>query len=412
MATAPKRFRWGFLVVAAVLVGMILWLVYGNKKPARSNPAPTVAVTTTKAAVRDFPVVVTALGAAQAWQGVTIRAQVNGRLLSVPVKEGAEVRKGQLLAEIDPAPYQATLMVAQGAQRRDEAALDQARIDLQRFQTLLSQNSIAKQQADTQAALVKQLEGTVMVDKGQVAAAQVNVNYTRIASPVDGRVGVRLVDAGNVVSTQDTQGIIIVNEVSPIAVTFTVPQGDFQRLAALSNGFAKPLTTTALSQETGAPIGTGELVVADNRVDPNTGTVQMKARFANADRKLWPGQFVNVRMTVQTLQHAVTVPSTAVNQGPNGPFVFVVNHMGDNDDRARIQPVKVTTTQDFTAVIQEGIKPGDTVVTDGQLSLRPGSKVRMRSAEGAGGSGGPGGRGRRGGPGRAQGQAQGRPPAS
>jgi multidrug efflux system membrane fusion protein len=413
MATAPKRFRWGFLVVAAVLVGMILWLVYGNKKPARSNPAPTVAVTTTKAAVRDFPVVVTALGAAQAWQGVTIRAQVNGRLLSVPVKEGAEVKKGQLLAEIDPAPYKATLMVAEGAQRRDEAALEQARIDLQRYQTLLAQNSIAKQQADTQAALVKQLEGTVMVDKGQVAAAQVNVDYTRIVSPVEGRVGVRLVDAGNVVSTQDTNGIIVVNEVSPIAVTFTVPQGDFQRLADLSNGFSKPLTTTALSQETGATLGTGELEVADNRVDPNTGTVQMKAKFANGDHRLWPGQFVNVRMTVQTLEHAVTVPATAVNQGPNGPFVFVVAHEGGTDT-ARIQPVKVVTTQDFTAVIEEGVKPGDTVVTDGQLSLRPGSKVRMRSADGAGGAGGPGGRGggRRGGQGQAQGQSHGRPPAS
>jgi multidrug efflux system membrane fusion protein len=410
MATAPKRFRWGFLVVGAVLVGMIAWLVYGNKKPARTNPSPTVSVTTTKAAVRDFPVVVTALGAAQAWQGVTIRAQVNGRLLSVPVKEGAEVKKGQLLAEIDPAPYQATLMQAQGAQRRDEATLEQARIDLQRYQTLLSQNSIAKQQVDTQAALVRQLEGTVMVDKGSVAAAQVNVNFTRIPSPVDGRVGVRLVDAGNIVSTQDTGGIIVVNEVSPIAVTFTVPQGDFQRLANLSNGFSKPLTTQALSQETGAPLGEGELVVADNRVDPNTGTVQMKARFPNADRKLWPGQFVNVRMTVQTLQHAVTVPATAVNQGPNGPFVFVVNHDG-GADTARIQPVKVATTQDFTAVIQEGVQPGDTVVTDGQLSLRPGSKVRERPAAGAGGPGGPGGGEGRGG-GRRGGGGKGRPPAS
>jgi multidrug efflux system membrane fusion protein len=408
MATAPKRFRWGFLVVGAVLVGMILWLVYGNKKQARNNAAPTVAVTTTKAAVRDFPVVVTALGAAQAWQGVTIRAQVNGRLLSVPVREGAQVKRGQLLAEIDPAPYRAALLQAQGAERRDEAALEQARIDLQRYQTLLTQNSIAKQQVDTQAALVKQLEGTVMLDKGSVAAAQVNVNYCRIVSPVDGRVGVRLVDAGNLVSTQDTTGIITINEVTPIAVTFTVPQGDFQRLANLSNGFSKPLTTQALSQETGAALGTGELVVADNHVDANTGTVQMKAKFPNTDSRLWPGQFVNVRMTVQTLQHAVTVPATAVNQGPNGPFVFVVAHQGTNDT-ARMQPVKVTTTQDFTAVIQDGVKPGDTVVTDGQLSLRPGSKVHMRSADGAGGAGGSGG-GRPGGGGK--GQNQGKPPAS
>jgi membrane fusion protein, multidrug efflux system len=410
MATAPKRFRWGFLVVGAVLVGMIAWLVYGNKKPTRANPSPTVAVTTTKAALRDFPVVVTALGAAQAWQGVTIRAQVNGRLLSVPVKEGTEVKKGQLLAEIDPAPYQATLMQAQGAERRDQAALEQSRIDLQRYQTLLSQNSIAKQQVDTQATLVKQLEGTVMLDKGSVAAAQVNVNYTRIVSPVDGRVGVRLVDAGNIVSTQETGGIIVVNEVSPIAVTFTVPQGDFQRLANLSNGFSKPLITQALSQETGSPLGEGELVVADNRVDPNTGTVQMKARFPNTDSKLWPGQFVNVRMTVQTLQHAVTVPATAVNQGPNGPFVFVVNHDGAGDT-ARIQPVRVATTQDFTAVIQEGVNPGDTVVTDGQLSLRPGSKVKERPAAAAGGPGGPGGSEGRGGGRRGDG-GKGRPPAS
>jgi multidrug efflux system membrane fusion protein len=406
MATAPRRFRWGFLVVGAILVGMIAWLVYGNKKPARPNAAPVVAVTTTKAALRDFPVVVTALGAAQAWQGVTIRAQVNGRLLNVPVAEGANVKKGQLLAEIDPASYKAALMQAQGAQRRDEAALEQARIDLQRYQTLLAQNSIAKAQVDTQAALVKQLEGTVMVDKGSVAAAQVNVNYTRIVSPVDGRVGVRLVDPGNIVSVNDTGGIIVVNEVSPIAVTFTVPQGDFQRLANLSGGFSRPLTTQAMSQETGALLGVGQLNIADNRVDPNTGTVQMKARFANADRKLWPGQFVNVRLTVQTLSNAVTVPATAVNQGPNGPFVFVVNHVSPTEDRARMQPVKVVTTQDFTAVIQEGVKPGDTVVTDGQLSLRPGSKVRARGEGGAGGPGGRGG-GRRGG-----GQGRGKPPAS
>jgi membrane fusion protein, multidrug efflux system len=403
MATAPKRFRWGFLVVGAVLVGLIAWLVWGNKKQARPNQSPTVAVTTTRAAMRDFPVVVTALGAAQAWQGVTIRAQVNGRLIAVPVAEGAEVKKGQVLAEIDPAPYKAALLQAQGAERRDEAALDQARIDLKRYQTLLSQQSIASQQVDTQAALVKQLEGTVMLDRGQVDAAQVNVNYTRIVSPVEGRVGVRLVDPGNIVSTTDTNGIIIVNEVSPIAVTFTVPQGDFQRLANLSNGFSKPLVTQALSQETNQPIGQGSLNVADNHVDQSTGTVQMKARFPNTDRHLWPGQFVNVRLTVQTLQNAVTVPATAVNQGPNGPFVFVVN-----DDKARIQPVKVATTQDFTAVIQDGVKAGDTVVTDGQLSLRPGSKVKARNADGSGGGAGAPGGGKRGG----KGKGQGKPPAS
>jgi multidrug efflux system membrane fusion protein len=400
MAAPHKRFRWGFVVAGVVLVGLIAWLALGNKKAPKTNGAPTVAVAATKAEARDFPLVVTAIGAAQAWQGVTVRAQVNGRLLSVPVKEGAEVKKGQLLAEIDPAPYKAALMQVQGAERRDEATLEQARIDLRRYQTLAAQDSIAKAQVDTQAALVKQLEGTVMLDKGAVGVAQVNVNYTQIHSPVDGRVGVRLVDPGNLVSTSDTGGIVTVNQITPIAVTFTIPQGDFQRLASVSSGFSKALRTEALSQETGAVAGVGQLIVADNHVDPSTGSVQMKARFDNGDRKLWPGQFVNVRMTVETLKQAVVVPAAAVNQGPSGPYVFLVDH-GPNEDKAKMQLVKVTVTQDGSAVIQEGVKPGDTVVTDGQLALRAGSKVRVRPADGAGaaaaggrrGAGGKGGKG-------------------
>lgn len=386
---AKGRFRWGFVVLAAVVVGLCAWLAFGGKKVAKAPPSPVVAVTTAKVAVRDFPMVVTALGAAQAWQGVLIRAQVSGRLLAVPVAEGSEVKAGQTVALIDPAPYRAALMQAQGALHRDQALLDAAKIDLARYQKLAAQNSIASQQVDTQAALVKQHEGTVMVDQGSVAAAQVNVNYTTIKSPVTGRVGVRLVDPGNLVSTTDTTGIITINEVTPIAVTFTIPEGDFQRLANASNGFRKPLLTEALSQETNASVGTGLLSVTDNHVDPSTGTVQMKAKFANEKRALWPGQFVNVRLTVQTLPHAMTVPSTAVNQGPNGPFIFVVN-----DNKAAMHPVQVITTQDATAVIKTGIEPGDTVVTDGQLSLKPGSKVRARADRPAGG---PGGGGRRGG---------------
>jgi multidrug efflux system membrane fusion protein len=389
---AKGRFRWGFVALAAVVVGLCAWLAFGGKKAAKAPPAPVVAVTTAKVAVRDFPMVVTALGAAQAWQGVLIRAQVNGRLLAVPVAEGSEVKAGQTVALIDPAPYRAALLQTQGAMRRDQALLDEAKIDLARYQKLAVQNSIAGQQVDTQAALVKQYEGTVMLDKGAVDAAQVNVNYTTIKSPVTGRVGVRLVDAGNLVSSTDTTGIITINAVTPIAVTFTIPEGDFQRLANASQGFKKPLLTEALSQETNASIGTGQLSVTDNHVDASTGTVQMKAKFANGSRALWPGQFVNVRLTVQTLPHAMTVPSTAVNQGPNGPFIFVVN-----DNKAAMRPVQVITTQDATAVIKTGIEPGDTVVTDGQLSLKPGSKVRARTDRPAGGAGGPGGGGRRGG---------------
>jgi multidrug efflux system membrane fusion protein len=401
------RFHWGFVVLALVLAGLIAWLILGGKKAPKAPPPQVVAVTTAKVTVRDFPVVVTALGSAQAWQGVLIRAQVNGRLLSVPVTEGSEIKAGQVVAEIDPSAYRATLMQARGALQRDQAQLEAARIDLVRYQKLAAQDSIAKAQVDTQAALVKQIEGTVMIDRGSVEAATVNLNFTRIKSPVAGRVGVRLVDPGNLVSTADTTGIISVNQVSPIAVSFTIPEGEFQRLAEVSGGFRKPLLTQALSQETNLPIGQGQLMVADNHVDQSTGTVQMKARFANEKRALWPGQFVNVRLTIQTLPHALTVPAAAVNQGPNGPFVFVVKN-----DKATMHPVSVIATQDALAVLKSGVQPGDTVVTDGQLSLRPGSKVRQRADRpqggfGGGGPGGPGGPG--GGPGGRPGG--GRPPA-
>jgi multidrug efflux system membrane fusion protein len=379
------RFHWGFVALAVVLAGLIAWLTLGGKKTTKAPPQPVVAVTTAKASVRDFPVVVTALGSAQAWQGVLIRAQVNGRLLSIPVAEGSEVKAGQVVAEIDPSFYRTTLMQAQGALQRDQAQLEAAQIDLARYQKLAAQDSIAKAQVDTQAALVKQIEGSVMIDRGSVQSATVNLNFTRIKSPVTGRAGVRLVDPGNLVSTNDTTGIISVNQVSPIAVTFAIPQGDFQRLAAASGGFRKPLLTQALSQETNQPVGQGQLMVADNHVDPSTGTVQMKARFANEKRTLWPGQFVNVRLTVQTLPHALTVPAAAVNQGPNGPFVFVVSN-----DKAMVHPVTVVATQDAIAVIGSGLQPGDMVVTDGQLALRPGSKVRMRADRIQGGpDGGP-----------------------
>lgn len=386
-----SRSRIVFILLGAVAVGLGLWAVLGPKKPARAARSPSVPVTVAKAAYQDVPVEISAIGAVQAWQSDLIRAQVSGKLLSVPVTEGSFVKAGQLLAQIDPAPYQAALLQAQGALARDQALLANARLDLQRYQTLAKTNSIAGQQVDTQAALVKQDEGIVTLDQGQVAAAQVNLNFCRITSPVDGRVGVRLTDPGNIVASTDTTGIIIVNQLSPIAVTFTVPEGDFQRLATMSNGFRKALTTQAFSQESGDLLDTGGLVVADNRVDPASGTVQMKARFVNTALKLWPGQFINVRLTLQTLQHAVTIPAAAVNEGPNGAFAYVV---GPNN-KVQARPLSVQATQDQIAVIQKGLQIGDTVVTDGQVSLAPGSTVAIRNgSSAAGGRTGSGKRGR------------------
>ncbi len=375
----PRRLRWGFVILGALLVLLILWAIFGQHKAAKPAKIPTVPVTVAKATVRDVPLTITALGAAQAWQAVTIRTQVNGKLVKVAFHEGSYVAKGALLAEIDPAPYRAVLLQAQGALKRDQALLAAARVDLKRYQTLVAQDSIAKQQVDTQAALVKQDEGTVLIDQGTVAAAQVNVNYCKIRSPVAGRVGVRLVDPGNIVSTSDTTGIVTVNQIMPIAVTFTVPQGDFQRLSDVSGNFTRPMATEALSQETGAPLSAGELSIADNHVDQTTGTVALKARFGNADKRLWPGQFVNVSLTLQTLAHATVIPAAAVNQGPKGAFAYVVGA----DKTVTARPLTVAATQDAIAVIKAGLQPGETVVTDGQMSLKPGSTVAIRQPNGA-----------------------------
>jgi multidrug efflux system membrane fusion protein len=383
---ARSRFRIGFIVLGVLAVGLALWTVLGPKKKAQANRNPMVPVSVAKAAYADVPISISALGSVQAWQSNLIRAQVNGKLLKVDVQEGSFVKQGQVLAEIDSAPYAAALSQAEGALKRDSALLKNAMLDLERYRKLAATDSISQQQVDTQTALVQQDEGIVQIDTAVVANARINFNYCRIVAPVSGRVGVRLVDAGNLVSTNDTNGILVVNQLSPIAVTFTVPEGDFQRLAALSNGFSAHLKTEAFSQETGVLLDTGELTVADNRVDPATGTVQLKARFENREMKLWPGQFVNVRLVVQTLSQALTIPAAAVNQGPNGTFTYIVSA----DRKVAVRPITVSATQDATAVVQKGVEPGETVVTDGQVSLTQGSSVIVRGAGGPPGGGAPG----------------------
>lgn len=366
---ARRRFRWGFALLGVLLIALIAWAVFGHKKP--DKPAPhKVPVSVAQVSVRDVPLSVDALGAAQAWQAVLINPQVNGRLIYV-APEGTDVKAGDVLARIDPSPYQAALTQAQGALRRDQALLQGAKVNLARYQTLNAQDSISRQQYEDQAALVKQDEGVVELDQGAVAAAQVNVNYCTLRAPVSGRVGVRLIDPGNIVSTGTTTGIVSVNQITPIAVTFTVPQGDFQRLSQASNAFSKPLATQALSQETGADLGAGQLSVADNHVDPSTGTVALKARFENVSKQLWPGQFVNVKLTLQTLSNAVTIPSAAVNQGPKGAYAYVVGA----DSKVVMRPITVVVTEGDIAVISAGLAKGETVVTDGQMQIKPGSQV-------------------------------------
>jgi multidrug efflux system membrane fusion protein len=399
MAESRRR-RWIFVALGVLAVALVLYVLLHKPKPKPQGP-PAISVTVATVSLADVPVTLEALGAAQAWRSDTIVAQVSGTLLKAPFKEGDEVRAGQVLAEIDPAPYQAALTQAQGSLRRDEALLAEAKMDLARYEKLAAQNSIARQTAEDQAGVVKQDEGVVLIDQGAVAAARVNVSRCRITSPISGRVGVRLLDPGNVVGaggttnstngsastsgsssagtagsvtggTTGSSGIVVVNQIRPIAITFAVAQADFANLVKVSNGFRKPLATSAYTQETNELLGTGTLQIADNKVDPSTGTVQLKAQFANADERIWPGQYVNVKLTLQTLSQAPTVPAAAVNQGPQGAYVYVV--VGG---KARVRAVKVATTQGATAVIQSGLTAGETVVTDGQMTLRNGSTVRL-----------------------------------
>ena len=406
MATAKRATR-PILIGVGVIVLAVLAFVVLHKKPPKKTPPQAIPVTVTHAASGDFPVTIQSLGAAQAWKSDVILSQVTGLLVRVNFREGGAVKAGQVLAEVDPSTYQAAVVQAEGQLQRDQAVLAEARVNLARYQLLLKEDSVSRQQAEDQAALVKQDEGTVRIDQGVLQNARVNLGRCRIVSPISGRAGVRLVDPGNLVSASgtassaasttaaggatvpgaagggsgagggSTSGIVVINQVQPIAVTFTVGEGDFQRLVAASRQFSRPLTVQAYSQETGELVDTGSLGIADNRVDPATGTVQLKAAFPNAAEKLWPGQFVNVRLTLQTLQHATVLPTTAINRGPQGPFVFVV----DSRRQAVMRPVRVGGTQGDLSLITAGVQPGDVVVIDGQMTLKNGSHVRVAQTQ-------------------------------
>ncbi len=366
--------RWVLIGVGLLAVIAFAVALTRPKAPSpRGAGGSTTAVSVALVEQRDVAITLRALGQAQGWQTVVIRAEVGGRLLRVPVREGADIEQGALIAEIDPAPFRAALMQAQGALRRDQAQLDLARLKLQRFRQLADSQGIAALDVDTQAALVHQYEGAVMVAEGVLAAAKVDLDNTRVVAPVAGRVGLRLVDAGNVVAANEAGGIVTINQVAPIAVTFTLPQGDFQRLSQRTDGFRKPLVTEAYSQESGELLDSGELTVVDNRVDPSTATVQLKARFANEAQRLWPGQLLNVRLTLETLRDVMAVPAAAVVQGPKGPFAYVVE-----GDAAVMRPVQVAHQLQDAIVVTSGVAPGERVVVEGQGSLRPGAKVAVR----------------------------------
>ncbi|SPA13605.1 multidrug efflux system, subunit A [Cupriavidus taiwanensis] len=387
----------------------------GASGPASAGPGgpggragmPRSPVVVATVAQRDMDVVLNGLGNVTPVSNVTVRAQVSGPLLKVLFKEGQMVKAGDVLAEIDPRPFQAALDQAVGQLARDQALLQNARLDQQRYRTLLGQDSISKQQVDTQDALVRQYEGVVKTDQGNVANARLQLGYTRIVAPVSGRIGLRQVDPGNIVNTSDTNGIALITQIQPIAVMYTIPEDNLPSVLQKLNAGEK-LPVQAWDRQVRNQLGEGELLTTDNQIDTTTGTVKLKAVFPNADGMLFPNQFVNVRTRVDTLRDATVIPVAAIQRGQQGTFVYTV----DQASKVKVQVVELGPGDGTRTAVLKGLEPGQRVVVDGADRLKEGMTVETvdpaaraaavvpasqprargrRHRDGAGGAGGAGG---------------------
>lgn len=377
----PSRSRRNAMITAAILllVAALAWYATRASSPAsapRSRRGGATAAVA-NAALADMPITVNAIGSVQPIVAATVRTQLSGVLFSLHFEEGQIVRKGQLLAQIDPRPYRLALSQQQANLLRDQAQLNVAQVQLGRFQTLLSQDSIARQQVDTQAATVKQLQGTVDADQAAIGTARLNLDYTSIKAPVSGRIGLRQADLGNFLTPSDAAGIAVITQTDPIDVSFTVPQNELPAVQAKLVAGAH-LTATALDQTGSTVLARGRFLTFDNQIDTTSGTVKAKARFPDPAGKLFPNQFVSVSLLVDTLHDAVTVPVTSVRHGARGDFVFVLQP----GDTVKMRAVRTGPSDTGKIAILAGVSAGDPVITEGADGLDDGSKVVLPGTAG------------------------------
>jgi membrane fusion protein, multidrug efflux system len=386
----PKKSGWLWILALIVLAGGAYYY-YKSRPSSESKAAPApggraaalgpVSVAVTPALKQNVPYYLSGLGTVTAFNTVTVKSRVDGELQKVNFKEGQFVHEGDLLAEIDPRPYQVALEQMEGQLFRDQATLNNARVDFKRYDQLAKEGVIASQQVDTQNATVGQMEGAVRADQAQIDNEKLQLIYCKITAPLSGRVGLRLVDQGNLIHATDPNGLVVITQVQPIAVLFTLPEDNLPEV--IQHMKSEELGVEAYSRDDQTKLAAGKLLTVDNQIDPTTGTVRFKAAFDNRDLLLWPNQFVNIRLMLAVRKNAIVVPLAAIQRGTQGSYVYTVKA-----GKANLQPVMVDLTQGNIALIATGLSVGDQVVVDGQERLQAGTPVEVHAASpnGSGGS--------------------------